>query len=247
MLEFILDPIFQPIMGLKPFYAVLIISLGITILITFIYKWTTDQVLMKSLKAELKKSQDEIKKNKDDPSKMMALQKKAMSKNMEYMKHSFKSTLYTMLPIIIIFGYLNTHLGFLPIMPGQEFSTTVSFKSGASGDVELLNDNLEFLNGQVQEIENGQANWELRGEEGEYILEYEFNGESHSQELLITEEKKYRRPILPVKRSDVTELKINNEKIIALNLFGWKLGWLGTYIILSILFSTLLRKGLKIA
>ena len=55
MLEFILDPLFQPILRMKTFYAVAIISLGITILITFIYKWTTNQSLMKSLKAEMKK------------------------------------------------------------------------------------------------------------------------------------------------------------------------------------------------
>lgn len=247
MLEFILDPIFQPLISMKPFYAVGIISLGITILITFIYKWTTDQVLMKSLKDELKKSQDELKKHRDDPKKMMAMQKQVMGKNMEYMKHSMRSTLYTMIPIIIIFGYLNSHLGFFPILPGQEFTTTVEFKEGVTGEIELINSNLEFLNGNVQTISNNQANWKLRGESGDYVLDYKYGDETYSQDLLITEERVYAKPEIPIKKSDIKILRINNEKIIALNLFGWKLGWLGTYIILSIIFSTLLRRLLKIA
>lgn len=247
MLDFILDPVFQPLLQLKPFYAVALISLIITILITLIYKFTTDQELMKSLKAEMKKNQEEIKKHKDDPNKMMSIQKKAMQKNMEYMKHSMKSTLYTMIPIIIIFGYLNSHLAFYPILPNEEFSTTVEFEEGVDGSIELVNDNLQFLNGRVQEIEDSAATWKLKGDEGEYVLEYIYEDETYTQNLLITDKREYENPEKPVKDDHVKELRINNEKIIAMNLFGWKLGWLGTYIILSIIFSTVIRKLLKIA
>ena len=247
MLEFILDPIFQPLFNLNPFYAVAIISLGITVLITLIYKYTTDQTLMKSLKADMKKSQQELKKNKDDPKKMMGLQKKAMEKNMQYMKHSMKSTLYTMIPIIIIFGYLNSHLSYNPISPGEEFMTSIEFEEGVTGEVELLNNNLEVLDGRIKEIEESRASWRLRGEKGDYVLEYDYKGDVLTQDLLITDERKYEDPEKRSDNPDVDNLQINNKKIIVMNLFGWKLGWLGTYIILSIIFSTLLRKFLKIA
>ncbi len=244
--DFILDPIFMPLMELKPFYAIAIVSLGITLLITLIYKFTTDQNEMKRLKADMKKHQAEIKKNKDDPEKMMSLNKKAMESNMKYMKHSMKSTLYTMIPIIIIFGYLNLHMGYFPIMPGEQFSTTVEFRDGVNGEIELLNNNLEYLNGQVQQIENGLATWQLKGDAGEYILQYEFSGRTYDQELLITEERTYKRIDERVKNSDIKVLRINNEKIIAMNILGWEVGWLGTYIILSILFSMIVRKVLKV-
>ena len=75
----------------------------------------TNQELMKSLKAEIKDFQKEMKGYKDDAVKMMELQKKAMQKNMKYMKHSMKPTLFTFVPIIIIFGWLRTT--YTPIGP----------------------------------------------------------------------------------------------------------------------------------
>ena len=132
-----------------------------------------------------------------------------MAKNMEYMKHSMKATLYTMLPIIIIFGYLNSHLGFYPIMPGEEFTTTVEFDKGTEGDIELMVDNIEILNGAVQTIEDDQVTFQLRGDEGEYTLEYKYDDNSYTQDLLITEDRVYKKPIIPVRNSDVKKLIIN--------------------------------------
>ena len=37
---------------------------------------------------------------------MMELNKITMEKNMKYMMHSFKPTLYTLIPILIIFGWI---------------------------------------------------------------------------------------------------------------------------------------------
>lgn len=245
--EAILDPIFMPLININPpIIPITIFSLGITLLITFIYKWSTDQDLMKSLKGQMKKYQNEMKKLRDNPQEMMKVQKKAMQKNMEYMKHSMKSTLYTMVPIIIIFGYLNTHMGFFPIMPNQEFTVSAEFKEGTTGEIELLNPNLIFLSDSTQDIENGIATWKLKGDEGQYILEYKFNDKTYTQDLLITTKRQYERNVVPVKGGQLKSLHIGNEKVIALNLFGWKLGWLGTYIILSITFSTTIRKMLKI-
>ncbi|MFW6247459.1 MAG: EMC3/TMCO1 family protein [bacterium] len=247
MFEFILDPIFSPLFSLKPALAVAIISFGITLFITFIYKYTTDQDLMKSLKKQLKDNQAEMKKHRDDPQKMMKIQKKAMQVNMQYMKHSMKSTLYTMIPIIIIFGYLNSHLAYLPITPNEPFDVYVEFEEEAQGTIELYNENLEFISNNVQDIQDGKASWTLRGPEGEYILEYEYEGNSYTQELLITDQRNYKPIPKPVKSDAIKTLNIGNEKVIAMNLFGWKLGWLGTYIIFSIIFSTIIRKLLKIA
>ena len=44
----------------------------------------------------------------------------------------------------------------------------------------------------------------------------------------------------------VKSIFVDRGKLIVLNLFGWKLGWLGAYIIFSIVFSMGLRKILKI-
>lgn len=101
--ESLLNPIFGPLLKLPPLWAIIIISLVIAILITLVYKWMTDQHLMKSLKDDIKKFQKEMKELKHEPQKVMAIQKKAMQTNMKYMMHSMKPTLVTFLPIILIF------------------------------------------------------------------------------------------------------------------------------------------------
>tara|TARA_Y100000310_G_C20672939_1_gene811291 strand:- start:748 stop:1215 length:468 start_codon:yes stop_codon:yes gene_type:complete len=108
VLENLFDWMFSPILKLGEAWAVIVISLLITAVTTFFYKIFTNQETMKELKAELKHLQKQMKELKEDPQKFMEVQKKAMQKNMEYMKHSMKPTLITMVPLLLIFGWLRT-------------------------------------------------------------------------------------------------------------------------------------------
>lgn len=110
----VLEGIFDPTLGwilntLPEPWGLLIISFLLTIFITLVYKYVTDQEIMGSLKKEIKEIQQEMKKFKNEPAKAMALQKEAMSKNMKYMKQSFKPMLITFIPLIIVFGWLRSY------------------------------------------------------------------------------------------------------------------------------------------
>ena len=104
-----LDPVMGPVMDLPNPWNLLLISFILTAIITLLYKFLTDQKLMKELKAEMKGYQKEMKDFKDDPKKMMEVQKLAMEKNMKYMLQSLKPTLFTFIPIIFIFSWLRTY------------------------------------------------------------------------------------------------------------------------------------------
>ncbi|MFH1972869.1 MAG: EMC3/TMCO1 family protein [archaeon] len=104
-----LDPVLGPVMSIPSPWNLLLISFILTTIITLIYKFVTDQKMMKELKDEMKAFQKEMKELKDNPSKMMEVQKKAMEKNMKYMMHSLKPTLITFIPIIFIFGWLRSY------------------------------------------------------------------------------------------------------------------------------------------
>ncbi len=106
VLENLFDWLFAPLLQWGDATGIILISLILTILINLFYKLFTDQELMKSLKKELKELQAEMKELKDHPSEFLRVQKKAMEKNLAYMKHSMKPTLITFLPLIIIFGWL---------------------------------------------------------------------------------------------------------------------------------------------
>jgi len=108
-----------PFSSWSPAGSLLIISFILTLLTTLIYKYTTDQELMKTFKEESKKIQQEMKLLKNDPNKMMEKNKEMMEKNMKVMKQSFKPLIYTFIPFaIIFFGLRNIYEPFGKILFG---------------------------------------------------------------------------------------------------------------------------------
>ncbi|MEK6886555.1 MAG: EMC3/TMCO1 family protein [Nanoarchaeota archaeon] len=106
-----LDPILNPLLtsfGQLGFVA--LISLIVSLITVIVYKYTTDQILMKSIKEDLDKLNKKMKEHKSDSHKMIQVQKEMWSKQMTMMKHSFTSTIYTFLPIIILFNWLRLNL-----------------------------------------------------------------------------------------------------------------------------------------
>lgn len=104
-----LDPVLGPLMSIPAPWNVLLLSFIITLVMTLLYKFLTDQKLMKELKDDMKAMQNEMKLLKDNPEKMMEVQKKAMEKNMKYLVQSLKPTLVTFIPILIIFAWLRAY------------------------------------------------------------------------------------------------------------------------------------------
>jgi uncharacterized membrane protein (DUF106 family) len=255
MFENLLNPLFAPLLLLPPWLSIAILSLLVSLIITLIYRAMTDQNLMKQLKDEMKEFQKEMKELKAHPEKAMAVQKKAMETNMKYMSHSMRPMLITFIPIIVIFGWMNAHLAYEPILPGEEFTTTTIFQKDVTGEVKLIvPEGVELLSDSKQKIGAGQATWTLKGEAGNYLLEFIFDNQSYTKDLLITKEKAYAKVQQPIPRSKLRMIKINNEPVIAINLFGkdvggWtsgRFGWLGAYILFSLIFSMTLRKILKV-
>ncbi len=247
MFETILNPIFNPLLKFPVVLVIGIMALIINLVITLIYKFTTDQNLMKELKDEMKELQKEMRELKKDPKRMMEVQKKAMATNMKYMSHSLRSTIFTFIPIILLFGWMNSHLAYEPIRPNIDFTTTVIFKNGVQGTVELIVPQGITIDGpRNKTITEGIAKWVLRGEEGAYILEYRINNNTYQKELLITNKQEYKPPIKKINDNIIKQIQIDHKKMKVINIFGLKLGWLASYIILSLVFSIFLRKLFKV-
>lgn len=243
----ILNPIFQPVLKLGPFWAIIILALVISLLITLVYKFFTNQSEMKRLKGQQKDFQKRLKELRSKPEEMMKVQKEAMKVNMEYMKHSFKPTLITMIPILIIFGWMAAHLTYEPIYPGEPYSITANFAEELKDkEAELIVfEGTEILSDVKQKINSG-ATWNLKSSEGEYSLTVKVGDEEQSKDVLITEELSYAPALENYEHSGIESIQINYNKLKPLgpniSLFGWKPGWLGLYIIFSIVFSMALRK-----
>ena len=242
-----LNIIFAPLLRLPALLTIIIMSLLVSLIIILITKFTTDQNLMKKLKEEIKEYQKQIKEMKNEPSKAMELQKKAMEVNMKYMTNSLKPTLITFIPIILIFGWMSSTFAYESIKPGQEFSVTALFDKNANGNAEIVTSpEINILDGKTKNIDNGKAEWRLKGDEGEHLLEFVYGNEKQQHNVLITNSDRYLPPLKKT-NGNIKSIQTNYKKKIVMPV-GYKdwFGWLGTYIISSLVFTMALRKILKV-
>lgn len=249
-IDAIFSPVLQPLVNLSPFWAIVVLALGISFLSTLAYKYLTNQKKMKELKDQQKEFQSRMKELRSQPDKMMGVQKEAMKVNMEYMKMSFKPTLITMIPLLLLVGWMAGHLTYEPIYPQETYSVTAAFKEGVTGSAELVVDSgTELLNEASQAITAGMATWNLRSTEGEHILNVKLGSQTESKDVLVTTEVRYAEPIKVVQHSDIESIQINYKALKPLgttSLIGWYPGWLGLYFIFSLIGSLAFRKVLKI-
>ena len=247
-----LDFIFSPLLKYPPVYVIIGLSLGLSIMITFIYKWMTDQTLMKQLKQDIKKLQEQMKANKSNQKKLLEINKMAMEKNMQYMGKSMKPTLVTFIPLILIFGWVSAHYTYDPVSPGESFTMTATFREGSTGTAKLLaTEGMEIIGNTEQEIKDSLAKWTLMGNLGNHLLEVEYDGQKFSKEIIITESYEFAAVSKVNKEEKLTSLSIEARKFRVFGedfkIINYHPGWLGLYIITSIVFSMALRKLLDLS
>ncbi len=246
MFDAFFNTIFGPLLKLGPLFTVIVLSLLVSLLMVFIYKWMTNQVEMKQLKGDIKKYQKEMRTLRKEPEKMMVVQKKVTKMNMKYMKESFKPTLITFIPIIIIFGWMNSHLYFEPINPMQEFDLDVIVDKNLEGNVSVdVPEGIELINNKNLTsfpVKNDKASFEFKtSKSGEYWITFNFLDSSVQKKVIVTNELEYAPPVENFDEQ-IKSVQIHQNKLKVL--FG--LTWLWTYIIFAVVFSMVLRKLLKV-
>ena len=246
-----LNPVLQPLLNWSPFLGILVLALILSFLVTIIYKYFTNQEEMKRLKEQQKEYQKQIKSLKDKPDEMMKVQKEAMKISGTLMKQSFKPTLITMLPMLLIFGWMSSHLTYEPIYPSETYGITAVFEKGVTGDAELVvSEGTELLSDAIQMINSEEVTWRLKSSAGDHFLTIKTANDEQTKKVRITEDLQYEDPLgVYPKGGDITRIQINYNKLKPLgntSLLGWQPGWLGLYIIFSILFSMILRKAMKV-
>lgn len=237
----ILNPIFGPLLKLHPFFAILIITLIVTLISIVAYKKLTDQALLKSIREEMKELRKKMDESKNDSKKLMELQKISMAKSMIQMKQTMKPMLITMIPILIIFGWFSTHLAYNPITPDQQFSVNLTLKENLGNVTIILPENIESLDSNTKTVENKKAGFLLKAkQEGKYSLTFDYNNKTYTKDILISNNKEYITPV-EVVNQDIKTIMVSNAPI---KIFG--LGWLWVYIIMAVILNSLFRKLFKV-
>ncbi len=240
------DPVLSPLLRFDPWLTILIVSFAVALLSSYVYKWVTDQDLMKRLKAELKEFQAEMKTLKDQPQKLMEVQRRMMETNMKYMTQSFKPTFFTFIPLILVFSWLAAHMAYEPIMPGDQFSVSAIVENGIGRNITLeVPVGLTLISDATQKINSEEVTWTLTGDSGEYDMTFVIDGDRYTKDVLISSEREYVPFEKAIDDDALKKLRVNQDRVQVTPLPFWN-GWLATYIIFSIVFSIGIRKALKI-
>jgi len=242
-----LDPVLMPFLSMPTYIAIPLISLIISLLVTILYKYTTDQKLIKDIKAKMKVLQKDIRGIKD-PKKAMEKNKEVMQLNSKLMGQTMKSTLYTIIPMLFIFAWFNAHLTFVPILPSQEFNLTITGISDPDNFLLKLNDNIYESSDSIIK-DNSKTFFLTSDNAGNFIMFFEHNGNEYTKKVTITNNAgQYENPLKEL--DDDIKLSIGMDKLRPmgnLSIFGWRPGWIGSYVIFSLIFSMLIRKLMKVA
>ncbi|MAG15754.1 hypothetical protein CMO88_01705 [Candidatus Woesearchaeota archaeon] len=250
---------------LPPVGAIVLISFFISILITIVYKFTTNQKFMKELHAEMKSLRQEIK-NTKDTAQATALNKRLMEKTMQQVMQSMKSTFITIIPIFMIFGWLSGNLAFAQVTPDTEFTASITFDNDVTSTASIESETLQILTNKTESINQNTALWKLKGEQGTHEILYTFEDETYARDVIITNDWQYADPHLEKERTlfgiinlgDKNPIKPDSKiKRVAVDLqptrpfgnfelFGWKPGWLATYFFFTLLLTFPIRKLMKV-
>lgn len=107
MLESIFNPTIGKLLLLPEPFGIIAISFLLTLIVTLSYKYLTNQTEMKELKGTLKKLQEEYKAFSGQEQKKNEIRQQMLEKNMKYMIAGFKPMLFTLIPLLLIFSWLN--------------------------------------------------------------------------------------------------------------------------------------------
>ncbi|HIH14228.1 MAG TPA: DUF106 domain-containing protein [Nanoarchaeota archaeon] len=101
----------------NPLLSISLISIILALATTLIYKYATDQSMLKQIREDTKKYQEQLKTHKGDPQKMLEIQNQMMPLQSKMMMQSFKPMLITIIPFIIIFKLLGDVYTTLIVIP----------------------------------------------------------------------------------------------------------------------------------
>lgn len=260
-MEFILAPEGQ---------SIALISSGIVLLSTIIRYYTVDREKLKESQKRMKDHQAKMKEaqKSGDSKRMQKHQKDMLAETMENMRHSMKPMIFTMIPILLIFGWMRGTYGEY----GTAFDVELieSYPAGiqalsVSKDGEIIQDGgkVKWMLGNVSAGKDGTvatnvsvpnaSKSQALDKLGDAVYTLTYTSKDNQSHSFTGNPITAEDSILSIERGDLTktgedfsyELKYHNKEFIV-KIGSYTFGWLGWYIIISFVTSIILNKAFKL-
>lgn len=111
----VLNPTAGNLLDFNVTLGMIVVTAIITLLLTLVQKYTTDQESLRQLRKEQKLLQEEMKLYKDNPQKMLELQKKQFEFFPRTMDLTMSSLIYTSVPILLFFRWFSDYFATNPV------------------------------------------------------------------------------------------------------------------------------------
>lgn len=266
MLNGFFNLIFAPFNNLNPMWGLIVVSLITGVLMLYIFKLTSDQAGIKQAKNLVKGHFLAIYLYRDDISTMFSTLKNIVVSNFLYIKKSFRPMLFLIVPVGLIFIFVEQRYDHRPLRVGE--STIVSIRLAPEVQNQIRNVEMKLPEGLTREtpavrIESiPEISWRVKADrEGFYRIRFELNGETIVKQLrvepslapLATQTTRggfFTALLNAAERSLPSEQWATAVSVIypkrQLRLMGIHIHWLVAFFIFSIISAFAFRKFMKV-
>ncbi|HDQ59659.1 MAG TPA: DUF106 domain-containing protein [Candidatus Woesearchaeota archaeon] len=205
------------------------IAIGLSLMTQIVTKLLVNEKMVDGSREEMKSIQKNLK-GKDPKSKEFSeLQERMLDLNFKLMKQQLKPMFVTFIPYILVFYFVGNMFAFVPFAQGSFIEVSISGRGDVSIPCIGLNDTIKGYKETV-ELEELECTAVMNGRE----LSIDLNG----SEPFSTEVNSLKLKMNPPK-------KVFISLPFSLPLVGSEIGWLGTFIMISLPTSLILQRILK--
>jgi hypothetical protein len=155
----------------------------------------------------------------------MKLNSQILALSAKQMRYTMNSTLITLIPLILIFSWINANYTYQPLLPNQEFNVTFAFqKLPENFSLEVLPEGVEITNKTVDYSKN-TITYALKGVEGSYLISFYYDNETKSKEIIITQKQKYSKPVDSFSKENLKKIIVSN-KPLRIKILGISMSWI---------------------
>ena len=263
----IFDILFLPFRNMSPWIGMILISFLTGLLMLFVFKWTSNQKGIQSVKNKIKAHLLELRLFKDNMGQSLRSQGNILRSNLKYISYTAKPMLVMILPLILILIQLNFWFGYEPLEPNQ--SAILKVKLNEDQNPMETQVSIQPSSGLMMETsplriqESQEIDWRFSAVQGG-IQQFTITVQGETVTKKVSVAMKPLSKISPRKPSRKfldqvlypTESPIKGISPIqsieiqypakSMSLFGWKIHWLIAYFALSIVFGFAFKGVFKV-